>query len=233
MPRKSGSPDYHCSPLISITMVHIYFCRINKNLDDRVLSPLVQQMPVATIERLARYKRWEDYQSHLFGRVLLGRGLEYYGYDPKLILDLKYSPYKRPYLDGRPFDFNISHSGEWVMCALSSQCKIGLDIEKMEPVAIKDFKGIFSPVEWGSIVHAGNQESRFYELWTQKEAVIKANGKGWGILPQDIQLNKSYAFLEEEYWYLEKLDAFKGYSAHFVTDNHAYGGVKMEEVTIP
>lgn len=92
--------------------------------------------------------------------------------------------YGKPYVDKiKKFKFNISHSGEYVVAAISGQ-EVGIDIEKIENIEYFDIaKNFFAKEELEYIISQNKQESleRFYDIWTLKESYIKFNGKGLSI----------------------------------------------------
>jgi len=88
---------------------------------------------------------------------------------------------QKPFIEnaGAPMRFNISHSGEWVVVALSRD-ELGIDIEKIDSAF--DFSDLlqehFSPAEQQFVATAKIPVAAFYFLWTRKEAVTKAVGFG-------------------------------------------------------
>ncbi|PFJ51519.1 4'-phosphopantetheinyl transferase family protein [Bacillus thuringiensis] len=89
--------------------------------------------------------------------------------------------YGKPYLkDYRNFNFNISHSGEYVLCAVDNK-PIGIDVEKVKYIEYKEIsKNFFTTKEFN---HITNQDLKFqldgfYEMWTLKESYIKCCGQG-------------------------------------------------------
>lgn len=89
--------------------------------------------------------------------------------------------YGKPYLKGYPIiNFNISHSGYFVVCAIDEQ-PIGVDIEEVKPIEYEDIaKKIFTIHEFMYITKQNSdlQLSKFYEIWTLKESYIKCCGQG-------------------------------------------------------
>jgi phosphopantetheine--protein transferase-like protein len=85
------------------------------------------------------------------------------------------------------FDFNISHSGDYCVLAVSHCGKVGVDVMKIEYSGrdLKDFFRImnrqFSDNEW-SFINSGINDSamlsRFIRLWCLKESYVKAEGIG-------------------------------------------------------
>ena len=78
--------------------------------------------------------------------------------------------------------FNLSHTRGLVACAVTQQRVIGVDVERVDrrvellPVA----RHVFSEREVAGLTALADeaQRLRFFELWTLKEAYVKAIGKG-------------------------------------------------------
>jgi len=89
--------------------------------------------------------------------------------------------YGKPYLKEYPnFNFNLSHSGDYVLCAIDDK-PIGVDIEEIKHMAFKEIaKNFFTTKEFQYIVMEDSkfQLDRFYEIWTLKESYIKCCGQG-------------------------------------------------------
>jgi len=91
--------------------------------------------------------------------------------------------------------FNLSHTEKLVVLAVSLDQEIGVDAEylagKCEIIEIA--KEFFSKIEVDNLLALPKekQQNRFFDLWTLKEAYIKASGKGL-YLPLD---EFSYSFL--------------------------------------
>lgn len=80
----------------------------------------------------------------------------------------------KPHLLGGDVHFNISHSGEHVLCAVD-ETPVGVDIEEFRPVREDLIRKVCteSELEW----IAGSGE-RFLQIWTAKEAYLKYLGVG-------------------------------------------------------
>ncbi len=93
-----------------------------------------------------------------------------------------YSEKGRPYLENSAIDFNISHTDQYVLMAVSSQQMVGIDVqsvkEKTDVLSIA--KHYFSPSEYTmlSTLSENVQKERFYQIWTLKEASLKLTGEG-------------------------------------------------------
>lgn len=131
--------------------------------------------------------------------------------------------------------FNLSHSHELALCAVTRQRQIGVDIEHMRA----DFAGediaerFFSAREINTLrsLPAQLREEAFFHGWTRKEAFIKAKGDGLS-LPLDqfdvMLLPDGPAMLERTYWdeseaarwSLRKLEVGGGYVAALAVEGH-------------
>ena len=80
-------------------------------------------------------------------------------------------------------EFNVSHSHRHALIALSAKGKVGIDVE--ERVVRHDMDGeiaeVFSPLERETLSNTSgeNKVQMFFRLWTIKESLIKAIGKGF------------------------------------------------------
>lgn len=90
----------------------------------------------------------------------------------------------KPYLPNCEWQFNISHSGDAVLCGIHNGA-IGVDIEKARPYNDRVAKRICSPAEYAYI---SKDPSRFLEIWTRKEAYAKLIGKGLSISLRTIEV---------------------------------------------
>lgn len=80
----------------------------------------------------------------------------------------------KPYLVDLPYYFNISHSDDVVLCALSKN-EVGIDIQKIKPVSESLLKKVLSKNELKTVK---NSLSDFFWYWTVKESFFKQSGKG-------------------------------------------------------
>ncbi len=91
-------------------------------------------------------------------------------------------PYGKPYIEGYPLHFNLSHSHDIALLAISQQAELGIDIEYWRSVIHIDglVKKIFTPEEQAQFYALPDDQrtASFYQVWTSKEAFVKAIGKG-------------------------------------------------------
>lgn len=102
----------------------------------------------------------------------------------------KYGENGKPYLEGVPFHFNLSHSGDYVFCGVSAQ-EIGVDIQKLQGEnELGLARRFFSSAEGQALEACRDAEDRrrvFFRMWTRKEAYGKLTGEGLkGVMKTDL-----------------------------------------------
>ena len=92
---------------------------------------------------------------------------------------IKYGAHGKPYLEDVPFYFNLSHSGEYVICAYDDK-PMGADIQLKKNKIPSRLNKILSEQEMQqySILTEKEQKEFFYKIWTRKESLIKCDGRG-------------------------------------------------------
>ncbi|MEM9538622.1 MAG: 4'-phosphopantetheinyl transferase superfamily protein [Cyanobacteria bacterium P01_E01_bin.42] len=132
--------------------------------------------------KAGRFHFQEDRDRYILGRgllrLLLGHHLQR---DPQS-LQFAYSAKGKPFLPDEAVQFNISHSGDFVLLGMSRDRAIGVDVEQIRPLpdALKLAQRFFCEAEWEKIRSLpSNLTSRaFFTAWTRKEAFLKATGEG-------------------------------------------------------
>jgi 4'-phosphopantetheinyl transferase len=117
---------------------------------------------------------------------------------------------------GRPFvpygpHYSVSHSGGWVLIAVSGGGPVGVDIEEIRPLG--DLEGMRRLVLSDGEQPTGPVElGWFYRLWTRKEAVVKATGEGIVRL-RSVSVSGDTATSGDSSWQLRDLPVPDGYAA--------------------
>lgn len=142
---------------------------------------------------------------HMIGEKLLEKGLlKEYG------LNLKYEPrskgeHGKPFFTLQPkIHYNISHSGEYVLCILAGQ-EVGIDIQLHKEVDYARFlERMVSEEEKKEILESEDVKKAFFEQWVLKEAYIKWTGEGF---------SRSLLTAGEDKGFYKLLEVEEGYSA--------------------
>lgn len=113
--------------------------------------------------------------------------------------DLKfvYGPAGKPVLAeasaNNGLNFNLAHSGSLAAVAVTRGRLIGVDIEKIRPLADAEqlVARFFSANERAVFqgLPPGEKTAAFYNLWTRKEAWLKATGEGIGHLLDQVEVS--------------------------------------------
>ena len=137
-------------------------------------------------------REWEGFTNQtrknefLTARTLYKFMLKYIGLSPEF--GLKKESSGKPYAehDSSRLNVSFSHSKEYVMCAISTENDIGLDIENSRRIVDKRLvKRILSENEWKIF---GEEDP--IVLWTMKEAAVKCLGTGLRTNLRDLELKK-------------------------------------------
>ena len=167
----------------------------------------------AEADKVLSYKQEKDRCLALAGKLILLYGFNILMKQNRYILpELEYNEFGKPEFKSYSLGFNISHSGYRVVCACIHQGITGVDIEYMTKINPEEFRDIFSGEEYDRIL-AGNPVD-FFHLWTLKEAVMKAEGRGFSLDPLQIQThtitNGNELTLNKNRWFLftKKMDEY-------------------------
>lgn len=162
-------------------MVYQYAVNISDIREIREVPDLLELVSSERKGKIARFRFDKDKIRCLFAEVLLRYALQnrYDISDPMIGRD----QYGKPYLADHPeLFFNLSHSGEWVVCGIGEQ-KLGIDVERMEQIDLSIADDQFSREEAAYLSSLPKEEklSSFYTIWTLKESFTKLDGRGLGI----------------------------------------------------
>ena len=159
---------------------------------------------------------------HMIGEELLREGLK-----RKHGLDLRFEPrgtgeYGKPFLTLRPaIHYNITHSGDYVACAITDQ-EVGIDIQEHRQVNFERMLERMVPADMiAEILEADDLEQAFFTQWVIREAYIKWTGEGLSRDLRTIDMNSGFYTL---------LDIEQGYSgAVWTADPHE---IRWEHVEV-
>lgn len=198
--------------------VDLYYARFEEQLPEDLWSAYMHYLPKEMQERNQRYRRWQDRHAHLFGKLLLYLGLQPYGYNRSVLSELRYNKQNRPFIDGET-DFNISHSGEFVICAVARKVRLGIDIETVNPIDFSDFDRVMNDGQWRTIRNSKSPLNTFFEYWTIKESLIKADGRGLSIPLTDLIWKDMELVYDDQRWYIHPITIDEKYPCHLATDH--------------
>lgn len=117
----------------------------------------------------------------------------------KQLAAMQKGEYGKPYLPNESFYFNLSHSGEYAVCAFGD-LPVGADIQMVKEEIPRFTARILSAEEQAFLQALPAEEAKllFYRLWARKESVIKWDGRGLRLPLQEISFVKKELYNKEE-----------------------------------
>ncbi|MGB3402568.1 MAG: 4'-phosphopantetheinyl transferase superfamily protein [Microcoleaceae cyanobacterium] len=149
-------------------------------------------------QRAERFRFDKDRNQYIAARGILRTLLgQYLDISPKA-LNFSYSDKGKPSLSTsdltQPIQFNLSHSNHKALYGMTLNRQIGIDLEYMRTIeALSLAKRFFSQQEFIQLHSTPNEVRKqlFFQLWTAKEAYLKATGEGLsGLEKVEISLEK-------------------------------------------
>ena len=205
----------------------------------RELDALASTLSVDEHQRAAAFRFDEHRTRFIAARGILRSILAgYLSIAPKEV-DFTYGPNGKHAVKvaGEPLSFNLSHSGDWAVCAVSSDRAIGVDVERVRPLNDADriAKRICSAREQ-SALEACPEDARhamLFAYWTCKEAFAKARGEGLGRSFSSIEieldasdgarlLSVDGSQTEAARWQLEMLFPVPGYVSSIAVEGRGW-----------
>ena len=202
--------------------VHIW--RLGLEQSDETIQRFRQTLANEEVSRADRFHFEKDRRAFVVARGFLREVIGRYAQTKPEMLRFAYGAYGKPGLDGSRLRFNLSHSHQLGLIAVTQDNELGVDVEYMRAgFATADIaRRFFSPreVEAFNALPSEERVAAFFRCWTRKEAFIKAIGKG---LSQpldgfDVTLGPTAALLRADEadttrWSLLDLAVDEGYSA--------------------
>lgn len=211
--------------------LYLRWCRNDQRWPQGAEGAYLSRTPAEFGERILAYRRWQDRQAGILGRVLLDHLY-------RAVLQPDKGPdrwaadaYRRPYLPDHPdFDFNISHTDGLVACvAAAGAGRVGVDVEREGAVDITEFRRVFTAAEYAGLAALPDPTEEFYRLWTRKEAVMKADGRGFYLDAAGIDCLTERVTIGGRSYAVRPLDLRPGYAVHVAAAR--VGEVEVREWT--
>lgn len=163
-------------------LYNIFYYDINK-MSDEIYSEELNSLDYSRKKEILKKADIKDRKRSLAGDLLTKKYLsKLYGI-PKEKIEIKKGEHGKPYALNLPAHFNISHSGNYTVLAISDR-PIGIDFEIIEDFSAILAKKLFNDDELKYISEVGSMKKKalmqqcFYEIWTAKEAYLKYLGCG-------------------------------------------------------
>ena len=177
------------------------------------------------LARAAKFLKPADAEGFILGRGLLRRILADCLNIKPFELRFNRNAQGKPFLEDGNLDFNVSHSRDRLLIAVTAGRAVGVDIEfrrnglNMASIA----KRWFAPEEQEFFQTLEHPEDAFFEIWAKKEAYVKALGIG---IYKDLNTfavptgEKPFSPIlgTDGRWFFQTLEIDAGYAAAVVSE---------------
>ena len=169
------------------------------SIDTNIYSPKIKYyLTLLSLEEIQRARSY-TFQRHsdLFVirrailRIILSFYLYIYPRDILITADNKGKP--RISYFGSKIQFNLSHANDFAYYIISHGPCVGIDVEHIQTWALETdlLTLVLHPEEYKFIEKFSffDKKKLFYQYWSQKEALLKATGKGLSYSPSNIHID--------------------------------------------
>jgi 4'-phosphopantetheinyl transferase len=197
---------------------------------------LVRYLAEPEHARAQRFVFSHDRDRFIVCRAALRQVLaSYLGLEPAAI-EFRYGEHGKPELSPQlmttPLQFNVSHTDECALIAVSTTARLGVDVEKVRPeIVTRNLAAeIFCPAELSSLfaLPPARVPEAFFKGWCAKEAYLKGTGKGLLLAPRELEvcldpdrpqrLIRPHRAVEHVAWSLHSIAAIAGHASALATD---------------
>ena len=184
---RSNSSIWSRAPeVISLQTGGVHVWRVDLEQTDDVVQRFRTTLDPDELQRASRFYFERHRRAFVVGRGFLRDVLGRYLQSQPQVLEFSYGVYGKPALNGEHKDtklrFNMSHSNNVGLLAITEERLIGVDVEHIradfatEEIARRFFSRC--EVDAFNTLAKEEQVAAFFRCWTRKEAFIKATGRG-------------------------------------------------------
>ncbi|MBK3493954.1 4'-phosphopantetheinyl transferase superfamily protein [Viridibacillus sp. YIM B01967] len=160
-------------------MIEIFAVNIFNTFNFSTYEQLLKILPLKKRNKLKKFNIFEDSMRGLVAGILIRNIIKQKKIRNNNQFEFTTNTYGKTFLsDVQNFKFNLSHSEDWVVCAIDGN-QIGIDVEMEKLIDPQIAHQFFTKKECDYIFSLVDyQVPRFFEIWTLKESYIKAVGLG-------------------------------------------------------
>jgi len=220
-------------------LIHLWIVRLTEWKSH--LFELKALLSNEEIERSLRLKVKDKQEQSICSRGISRIILSSYLDKNPANLQIQSTPDGKPYLERSEIRFNLSHSGDILLCGLSYKSRIGIDIQQIYAITNLGtiIKNYFSENErkYLDSQPVDQLKNHFFAIWTAKEAYLKAIGKGFQESPDNIStlpdeslqnflLDHPSSDQKSQEWTISSIEVNQGYKAAIAVNE------KIKEIEI-
>lgn len=155
-------------------------------IPERFLERLFAVMDRERVEKVRALRNEKERLRSIHAGLLLRHAFLEEGHDEDTWRQIKIARgiYGKPYLSNcEDFFYSLSHSGEWVICAVDD-IETGADIQAVGEPKMAVAKRFYADEEYDRLLKEASDKDRqraeLYRMWTAKESCVKLTGRGIG-----------------------------------------------------
>lgn len=201
------------------TLIKLYLADISVLGDPQSDNSKISLLPQERQIKILKHKLADDRRRSLGAGMIINKILYENNVD---VNSIHYGSNGKPYVD--KIFFNAAHSGNFAF-GVSSDKKIGCDVEIIKKPRLDVAKRFFTENEYNYITHSENTSNAFYKLWTIKESYIKQSGEGLRIPLNSFEININ----KDTITVSENNTKKNCYITHFEFKNHSFAICSYEQ----
>jgi len=202
----------------------LYYIYQQKQINASLEQNWLQQLPDTKAEAIRRIQIESKRHQSLLGLQLLEFGLRrQLGLRDFSLKQVRFPKHKKPFW-GAGIDFNISHSAKLIVCAIASNQRVGIDVEKMRDIKPEVLRRYTSEQERRANPCA-------LELWTQKEAVVKAADSGGIAAIHKLEIHNNTSHFGNILWYIKRIEILPDYIVQLASEQ-PQPSIQLSQITI-
>ncbi len=174
--------------------VRVWFAELDQ--PEEIVRLLSDTIDPEEYRRAMRFRFQHDRRRFIVARAILRKLLALYlAIEPRQV-SFQYGPFGKPFLtqhSGEKVQFNLSHSDNGALFVMANDRKVGIDLELVRPLF--DMPGLasncFTASENAALTALPEQYRlrTFFDVWTRKEAFLKATGSGLSLSTTSIEVS--------------------------------------------
>jgi len=177
---------------IAANEVHLYQLDLDDSdspfagLQDQLLSATEKEKASKFVQEIhrVRYQRGRSWMRTILAKYVDSDASE---------LEIQEQARGKPFLENYPIEFNLSHSENQAVLAVTREQAVGIDIELfsrlVELEALSKIHFLESEQEWLANYSGTEKQQAFFWLWTAKEARMKITGEGFALPSKNIEVS--------------------------------------------
>lgn len=174
-------------------MIVVFVCKLDINKEDILLD----KMSLLSLEELEKVNRFrfkedrllsflgkamlkcfkEEYRNYSDGEIVYLKDYDFITKDRMRSIKLEYNEFGKPLVLDEDLYFNISHSGEYCVCAVGNE-DMGIDIQKKKEIKYDFAKRYFHVKDLEHLEQCQGDLTEIIRIWSIKESFVKLAGKG-------------------------------------------------------